>query len=348
MGGQVERRVVRELFRVIGQSAAVPRDSLDHLADLAVVVERRGPVDPSLLDAIEELTAGYAERFESAPPEQLLDLVRAHVNHIGARMDRPMSPSLQARLGSLAAEAAALAGWLAYLAGRRGEARSYFSFARDAARDADDPTLHALALGSMAALFSAVSSGTSAGSLVAARLLQQAVALVPADAPPTARAWLAGRLAAEHALLGDRQAFGRCLGRSGAALAEAAPETGRVRVFDARGVLSFWGHGGIGEEHAAGFGGAVLGDRRAVDRLAGAVAAVPSAVGRSNVLADLATAHLLLGDVDAAAQAAVRALRVAAPLGYGARAQRVAGLRDRMPSAGSAVVALDEQLALTG
>jgi len=342
----LERRVLLELFSVIARAAALPAGSLDHLAELAVTVQRRGPVDAALLDAVEELTASYAAQFECAEPEQLLDLVRAHVNHLGARMDRPMSPAMRARLGGLAAEAAALAGWLAYLAGRRGEARSYLAFARDAARDADDAVLHALALGSMAALFSAVSSGAPAGSLVALRLLQQAVALLPAHASSTARAWLAGRLAAEHALLGDRQAFGRWLGRSGAALAEAQPGTGRVGVFDGRGVLSFWGAGGIGWDHAAGFGGAVLGDRRALDRLAEAAAVVAAPVGRSNVLADLATAHLLLGEIDAAADAAVRALQVAAPLGYGARAQRIVGLRERMPSGAAGVPALDEHLLL--
>jgi hypothetical protein len=337
--------VLLKLLSVIGGAATIPLEPLERLAELATDVRRPGPVDDRVLDASAELTHRYAAQFEVLAPQPLLELVTAHLNQVGARLDLPAAPSLRARLGTIASETAALAGWLAVLSGRRGEAHSYFAFARDAARDADDPELHALALGSLASLYSALSTGAARGSMVAVRLLQQSLALIPCNAKATARAWLAGRLAGEQALLGDAAGFARNLERSGAALAEAGADGDRPGVFTGGALLSFWGKGGIGWDHMSAFGAAVLGDRRAIDRLAGLLPAVQGGVGRSNVLVDLATVHLQHGEVDAAAALAVRTVALSAAGGWNARLQRVAALRERMPLDVRAVGDLDEHLA---
>jgi len=218
------------------------------------------------------------------------------VDRVTAAQQRSSTSSSRSPLGSLTAETAGLAGWVAYLGGRQGRARAYFGLARDAARDAGDAARHAFALGSLAATSSVVFGRSSPRTPVAVRLLEQALSIVPVEAPPGARAWLAGRLAEERAAVGDRYEFQRNVDLARRWIAEARPAAGRPAVFSEIGVLTLWGPGGLGPERSAALGQLTIGDPAVVDSFTDLAGRSHGPVARSAVLLDLVKAHVAQGD----------------------------------------------------
>lgn len=161
-------------------------------------------MDAGLLDALSEATASYARGYYVAEPADLLGVVRVHVNRLAGLATATMTTGQRQRLGSVTSDAAALGGWLALDSDRRGEARAYFALARDAAREAGDATLHALATASIGASCDAQHGGDPAE---AAWYLRQAVGQVPDHAPGYVRAWLHAQRAKEEAAAGHAYAF---------------------------------------------------------------------------------------------------------------------------------------------
>lgn len=105
---------------------------------------------------------------------------------------------------ALLSDAAAFAGWLSLDAARPGDARSYLTLARDAAREAGDATLHALAVASHALLLTNLKGAEPRAALW---MLRQAGTQLPDDTPWEARAWLAVHTAKEYAAAGDRDGY---------------------------------------------------------------------------------------------------------------------------------------------
>lgn len=340
----------RDIGALLAALAATPSASLPTLEGLAELVRRAGhggTLDPGQIAAMRELTCVYAEAYTAADPATLTRLVAAHLNELTRRLDEPITPGLRRVLGAATAEVAALAGWLAALTDRRGDARAAYYLARDTAREALDDTQHALALGSLALLSSSLRRD-GAGSPAAARLLEQADLLVPASAPPTARAWLAGQLAEQQAALGQEDAAQRALEDMDEAFAE--PRDDGVPVASApyteRAVLTFWGECGPGPDQARGIGASCTGDPGAVEALQGAADRATEPLGSATLLVDLGQAQLRRGEVEAAASAFARATSLAGRHGYTSRLEWLRGLRrqirdDRLP----AVRELDEALA---
>jgi hypothetical protein len=342
----MDRRTVVRLFGALGVVAARPGTAEQLLGfSQAEAATDVGRVDAELLADMREVTLAYAQAWGAAPPGELAGLARAHLNTVAPHLEAAAGPPLRARLGSVTAETAALAGWLTCLQDRRGEARSLFLFARDTARDAQDDTLHALALGSLAYLDSPVPRGAAGGSRVAVRRLEEALALLPGAASSAARSWLRAQLAIEYAALGDRPAFDRTIGLAEAAAASPKDGSG-PGVFSVEGVLTFWGSDGIGVTKSRGLGQALLGDPRAAETIASTVPAGGSPLGEATLLLDLAAGQVRTGQFQPACEASVRALDLLAGGGYAARVRRVRGLRaqvtdDWLP----AVRELDERLA---
>jgi len=341
---EVRRRLLLRLLGRIGDDRA--DGSLERLAAFGEQLIRHGPVDAGTLEAFETVTATCAREFSRVAPLRLAALLRSHVDRTAARLDLPMTPALRARLGAVVAETAALTGWTLHLAGRRGEAHALFTLAREVARDAGHDVLHALALGSMSSLYTAINRGALGGSRVALRLLEQAVALAPPSTPGPALAWLHGRLAEEHAVLGDHDGCAREIAAS--RRHNAAGAGAELVVFGPASVLSFWAPGGDGPEHAEAFGLGVLARPGGVQALGRLAAGTTEAAGRTTLLVDLATAHLHAGDADAAAAAAVVAADLARERALHGRLDRVRGLRARFPHGVAGLTDLDERLAPTG
>lgn len=345
-GDGMDRRAVVRLFGTLGVVAAGSGTADRLLAfNRAEAATGFGRVGEELLSGMREVTQAYAQAWGVAPVAELARLTRAHLNAVVSHLEAATGSSLRARLGSVAAETAALAGWLTCLQDRRGEARSLFLLALDSARDAQDDTLHALALGSLAYLDSPVPRGAAGGSRTAVRRLEQALTLLPADASSAARSWLHAQLAVEHAALGDAKAFDRAIG-----LAEAAALSPQdaldSEVFGQRGILTFWGPEGVGVTKSRGLGWSLLGHARAADTIAPTVKAGGTALGEATLLLDLAAGQVRAGQFEPACETNMRALELLSGGGYAARVRRVRGLRaqvidDSLP----AVRDLDERLA---
>jgi len=346
-GEGMDRRTVVRLFGALGILAARHETARQLLgfseAEGAVEV---GRVDAGLPDSLRNVTRAYARAWGLAPAAELAGLARAHLNTVTAQLEAAAKPTLRSRLGAVAAETAALAGWLTCLQDRRGEARSMFLFARDCSRDAQEHTLHALVLGSLAYLDSPVPRGAAGGSLMAIRHLDQALTLLPSDAPAPARSWLHAQLAVEYAALDDRRGFNRAIRSSEAAASSVGDDNG-PGVFSPEGILTFWGSDGVGVTKSRGLGQALLGDPGADDTTASVVEAGGSPLGEATLLLDLAAGQVRTGQFEPACRAAVHALDLLGGGGYIARVQRIRGLRaqvthDRLP----AVRELDERLAV--
>jgi hypothetical protein len=346
-GEGLQRKVMLRLLTLMGESGSTPEAATDLLADLGARLQRRGPVDGALLDVFSEATDAYAREFGAVPPAHLLELLRTHVNRTAGALDLPMTPQLRSRLAHVVSEAACLAGWTLHACGRRGEAHAYFTLARDVARDSGHHLLQALALGSMASLFSTIVRGTPSRSRVAQRLLEQATALVPPDVVAPGVAWLHGRLAEEHAALGERTAFVSTLERARTlfGLARQAGESA-PRVLSPHGVLSFWGKDGPGPDLVEGFGLGVLGDARGVDVLVPQLAVSHHPVDRTIILGDLATAHLRQGDCEQAVSMTIALVDESVDGEVLGRLDRARGLRAQFLSGTPGLAELDERLAV--
>lgn len=198
-GDEMRRRDLLRFTGMFSAAAILPPDVRARIAEPMLT-----RVDRGVLDVYAEATASYARGYYAAAPDDLLGVVRGHVNQLAALGQATMSPDLFQRWGLLVSDAAALAGWLALDAERRGDARAYFALARDAAHEAGNEVLHALAIASLAGSHDAQHGGDPRE---ATRYLRQATAELPDHAPDYARAWLHAQTAKEEAAAGDAYAF---------------------------------------------------------------------------------------------------------------------------------------------
>lgn len=345
-GEGMDRRTVVRVFGALGILAAQAETAQLlrlSVAEGAMEVDR---VDGDLPDDLRNVTLAYGRAWGAVPAAELAGLARAHLNTVTGHLEAAAKPSVRSRLEAVAAEAAALAGWLTCLQDRRGEARSMFLFAQDCSRNAQDRTLHALVLGSLAYLDSPVPRGAAGGSPIAVRRLERALTLLSDGASSAARSWLHAQLAVEYAALDDRRAFDRAIGSAETAGSLAGGDEG-PGVFSPEGILTFWGSDGVGVTKSRGLGQALLGDPGASDTIASTVEAGGSPLGEATLLLDLAAGQVRTGQIEPACRAAEQALDLLGGGGYVARVQRIRGLRaqvthHRLP----AVRELDERLAV--
>jgi hypothetical protein len=129
---------------------------------------------------------------------------------------------------SVTSETATVAGWLSVLVKNFGDARRYYTVARDLARDADDSPRLAFALGGSSSLYSCISAGDDPACAIT--LLQEANAVSSGLAPSHLRSWLHARLAEELALRGDLSRCASELDRASAMLASACEPADGVFV----------------------------------------------------------------------------------------------------------------------
>lgn len=303
-------------------------------------------MDELLLDSLADVTRMYAHSYPQVDAAEILPLARAHLDVLAGWLPEPMAPRLRARLGSIVAETAAMTGWAALTMNLRADAWSYFAFGRDAARDADDATLHAQVLGSMASLQSGISRGRAIGSRVAVRTLEEAAARAERSGPALTRAWLAARLSEERAAVGDADGC-----RSDFRLAEdvfsrADAEDTTPGFFGAHGFLAVWGDACL-----SGYQGIcqvlLRQGHQAVPVLVSTLNHTSDERQQVVVLADLAAAWTLASEPEEACRIACRALDLADRTSYPLGVVRVRGVRRRLDGLEElpAVRDLDERLA---
>lgn len=339
----MERRV---LLKALMGASLVPMGALEALERTRSMSAREARVDDGLLWALRSLVAAYGQAYETMQPGALAPSVGALVDRITERLSGPGSPAYRKQLGPIASEAAALAGWLAHILDHQGAARAYFSLARDTARDAGDDTLYALALGSMAQLYSATPAGGYAGSPTALRLFEEANAQIPKDAPSVARTWLAARLGEEQAALGDADGYRRSMDRAEDAWSEGTARSERWGFFSEQGFFANWedyrfnGYRGVCLVMLNEPGEAETYLRRSL------MHALGEWRPRAIALTDLSAAYALQGEPEQACEAARGALSAATRSGFPMGIKRLRGARahldrwNRHPE----VMELDERL----
>jgi hypothetical protein len=327
----------RDLLGYTGMLSAAAILPADVRARIAV---KPTSVDRGVLDAYAAATASYARGFYVVAPDNLLGVVRSHVNRLAAVGDASMSPDVRTRWGSLLSDTAGLAGELALDADRMGEALAYFGLARDVAAQVGDATLQALAVTLIGLLHSPQYGGDAK---VSSWYTREGSMQLPADAPGYVRAWVLGQAAKEAAAAGRPGEFFR-----GMELVEREVE----RRASGRHLDGFWSdsacYAAVGGPGWAGrFAGRGLAYLGHVDAHATLTRSLDEATDPRDVAAlahALAEYHLRREEPEQAAAAAARALGVIPKW-----TARVRALRERMDPWADlpAVHDLDEALAVT-
>jgi len=181
--------------------AALPAMDIERLIDLDRLTELEAGFDAAYLRDAEAVMYGLMQSWYTASPAALLPAANGHLRSLRDRMPGPRD------LVRLTGRTALLVAMLAVRMPRlRGQAYGAFSLAQTAARDAEDRTYEALAVGMTSSLYSTVSGWPRRGDTKRAmELLDEAVQLTGArrSAPGRLRAVILSRRAEERAVLGD-------------------------------------------------------------------------------------------------------------------------------------------------
>lgn len=343
----VDRRGFMRGVGALLSLAAVPAHASGPLGPepwerLSRALDRPGVVDDRTVAQLEETTIV----LESLGPTQvssraLLGPVTGHLDAISMLLQGSAPASLRARLCSIAAETAGLAGWLRWNMDDPDGAAAYFRTGLDAAREAGDGALGAYLMGSAAC--QPPYRGKFEERLQ--RLHGQVHGFTRSDASPATRVWLAAKEADARAHLGDVDGCLRALARAEATFEKVGrdKETERPRFTS---VDAAWL---IGER------GASLAKLGRTDEARTLLQGVIAELGPSRerdrlwLLTALASAHLQDSEPEEACQVALLALEGASKIRLEPVLRVVQGLRRDLQAFGSspALDELDEHLRQT-
>lgn len=293
--GEMKRR---DLLKLTGL-ALVPGELLERMA---TPLPRK--VDSGLVRALVGTQTSLAQSYYAAAPADLLAVVRRHVNRLEALQPLPMDTGTRYGLNTLRADAAAMAGWLAFDAERRGEARAWFKLSQEAGRHAGDGALHGLAVASLG-LLSSHTHGGEPGE--ASYHLRQAAMALPDYTPDTARAWVLAQGAKEHAAARDDYAYFGALEQMDVALARGRQDTPPAGFWSTEGFFAVNERPGWRDTWAA-RGAAYLGRDDAGPTLLRLRATTDDARMAAMLTLSLAEWHLARHEPEAAAQVALAAV----------------------------------------
>jgi len=300
-------------------------------------VPAKGRPDAASLQVIAD---ALSSTYTTTKADDLLSPARQHLSSVVSGLDQVMSPSQRPTLLAVGVDMACLCGWLSRSSGAVGDAHAYFALAADFAEASAQPELQARALGSQSILKSRlyVPGGNNGNPREALELGEQAL---PGAEAGVLKAWLAVRIAEEHAVLGERDACLRYL-----ELAQS--ELGRG---DGTGFFSIRGHFPDWDAYLALPRGRCL---ALLGEVEPALAELRAADGSCSlrrvalILADTALAWAITGEPDATCDAALRGLDVCDDIGYAVGVQRIRKVRaqiDPRHEGLECVQALDERLA---
>lgn len=341
----LDRRLFLRLWASLGVVAPLPLGTLERVAS---AFDRPITPDAGLIDGAAAVTASlrYAYYAYTSSPDELLEPTLGQLRRLSRWLDEPLPEETRRQATAVASDSADLSGWLAYVTGRRTEARTYFDAARELAQDVDDHARAARALGALSLLQSSMPRGGEGGDTPSAlRLLEQATVLAGKGTSAPVRAWVAARAAFEHAASGEASLSDAALERADEALsqlslpeAEPSPQD-RYFAWD------------VAAHRASSF---VLLSRpeQAEAVLTPLLASTDPRFARRHAFhrVDLAVTALQRQDIEGACRIAGGALDLSVDAGYALGVQRVRGLGTRLAPwrAHHAVRDLDDRLALVG
>jgi len=261
-------------------------------------------IDGRLLDSLSEVVNGYARLWHVVSPDVLSAAVRNQLGALNELRAACRPPLMAARLTSLAAHTAALAGWLSWLSGNRHAAGSYYAFSDGLATEVRDDSARAFVLVLRSFTCSDLFRSDKKGSGEALTLLHEACDLAGRGTSPFLRVFALGRRAEEHAVSGASDAAvaaGHDLDRAERALsAVSGPDEG---------FFAYWN-----QDRLIGCRGtcAMLLDQpdEAVRLLSRVLTTTPQelAAERSILLTDLGAAYAQQAEVEQACDALSRSL----------------------------------------
>lgn len=338
-GVAVHRRLLLKLSGAMVATTLAPVEALDRLASWA---RQRGSADLSFANALGDLLHSYASAYGSVPPAELQPAVLPILDMAIEAQDAGAPAAVQERLGQVTSEAASFAGWLSYDLGSIGGARALFSLASNAARDTDDRTRWAFALASEGISYSPAVDGSAGDARRALDLLKQADALLAAQPPHWARAWVNAQAAAKAARLGRDSEFHARTELAWAIKEQTTPEespTGFYHWFPTRSrepdYLDDYRSGGLTR----------LRHPDAVQILTGIVSATSHGHRMAEAQQNLMQLHIRSHDLDAAAAAGLAGITAARASGLERWVRVVRGIRSSVAAHEPSFAELDEVIA---
>jgi hypothetical protein len=224
------RTVIKLLGSLVLMGLPMPLLDAEHVLSAAAGPRR---IDAGLLHGLRSVHGKLVSWRTELPPSVLLNAVRGHLGYLRTLFEGPVPPAFRQELGGLTGEAALFAGWLSFSGANVGQARAYFTYARQVALELDHRSLHAHTLMRESLLHSQVLTARSARDTeVALRLLDQA-AEVRAQLPAPLRACLAAQQSEEFALLKQVNEYHR-------AFEEAQQAVAQITSTERTGLMSDW------------------------------------------------------------------------------------------------------------
>jgi tetratricopeptide (TPR) repeat protein len=316
--------------RFLAYTAALAGQSILDPQRLTAALEHGIRGDVQLVDRIASAVRAHAGRWYRLSPAALLPAVRdelAAVDELRAKA----AFALRRRLTRLTGEAAALAGWLAWHSGNHDAADAYYLLAHSLAVDIEDREATAFVQTARSFLHSRLFQPAAANGR-ALGLLDEAERMTDHGSSPYLRTWVLSRRAEELAAAGRAREADAELERATAALASAGdPDDGFFGYLDANRLTGCRGTCAM----------LLRRPRAAGTLLESALEHAPNAPveERSVLVADLAAAHAMQGEVEEACVLLRRSLTICGP-DNAARIGRVRAIRGTHLAAWSTVPAV--------
>ena len=192
---------------------------------LTEALRGRVTVDRTTVANLERVTVGLERLEAELSPKALIGALTGHLDAIAQLLRNPMRAGLRRQLCSVAAETAALAGWLMWDLDSPDASGGYFRAGLKAAHDAEDRAIGAYLVGGLCVQPSFREQGQARLN----RLAGSTFGFAQSDATPATRAWLASLEAEAHVLDGDERATLRVLDRAEGMIEEGARDDPALR-----------------------------------------------------------------------------------------------------------------------
>lgn len=305
-GSDVKRREMLALAAQLGAAAIVAHSEV--WERLAYALTSSSAMNEGIVREMENRSAGFHRLEEILSAPTLLKGLTLHLREVSSLLSgTAIDPEdeLRKRLIVVAGESSVLAGWAASDMGDAANARNFYDTAVKAAKEAGDPAIAACALA-----YRSYIPSTKGANGRARILLTEALGNISEDTSPATVAWVAARHAEESAYLGDKPQALASWGRAEDAFSLSDPDEDRVWTrfldqnrFDSYRIATYSKIGKLDEAQEV--AARVLARLTERDRKKAAI-----------ILEDIATAHLMRGSVNEAAQLAQSGLSVLRETGF--------------------------------
>jgi transcriptional regulator with XRE-family HTH domain len=341
---ETQRRIAMKAIAAGFAAATLP--TFDGLKRLAGQPKRANRIDSKLVTSHEELAGMLAGLYRSADPRAVLPMAIAYADDVLGLLDRPMHDRDRARLNVVVVGVYAQTGLWACHAGDWAGAYRHLATACDVAAAADQPSLHAEALGAFSYLFSSAPRGGQGGDPPRALALLDQALDQAAGADGFTRGWLATWRADQRATLGEVKA---ALVDVDAADRGLAATDDRTKGFFSRATYGYGMDGHLNSARAVAL--ALAGHTAESDQAFSEVlSSAKNLRRRVCTFGHLAMVRAAAGEPEGACEALTNSIELARPVGYAMGLERAAGVRARFDPRWSSlpcVRELDEQLQLT-